>query len=451
MNRNESSVRRALQGVCRSAVVLATMFFAASPLLAQMPSITSVTIAYGSTNTITIIGTNFEPKTSPDPTVVLDTTALKVTSFSNTKIVATTTTQIGAGSYLLTVTNCLKNAETFDVTWGAVGPQGPAGTPGAKGATGSAGPAGATGSAGPAGATGSAGPAGATGSAGPAGATGAAGTTGATGAAGTTGAAGATGVTGGTGATGPTGAAGTTGATGATGASGATGATGDTGATGATGPAGTGSISAVCSNLFPTQSMAVCAASLGFDKMVFVTVGTYLGNMTASAGTNGATYTQTLTGVAGGNADCQAEANAAGLPGIYKAWLSDSLGNSPSTTFNQSTVPYVTPNSGLTHVAENWSGLTSGNIENAIGYTATGATVSNALNGVWTGTLATGLPAPNSCTNWTDGTLPLDTGSTGVGAPPHNLINSDWSYDTSAAGNECAGQYGLFPLFCFQQ
>jgi hypothetical protein len=76
-----------------------------------MPSIESVTIAYGSTNTITIMGTNFEPKNTPEPTVVLDTTTLTVTSFSNTKIVATTTTQFAAGSYLLTVTNCLKNAE----------------------------------------------------------------------------------------------------------------------------------------------------------------------------------------------------------------------------------------------------------------------------------------------------------------------------------------------------
>jgi hypothetical protein len=111
MNFNEANVCRALQGLCRSAVLLATMFFAASPLLAQMPSIESVTIAYGSTNTITIMGTNFEPKNTPEPTVVLDTTTLTVTSFSNTKIVATTTTQFAAGSYLLTVTNCLKNAE----------------------------------------------------------------------------------------------------------------------------------------------------------------------------------------------------------------------------------------------------------------------------------------------------------------------------------------------------
>ena len=56
MNRNTASVRRALRGACLCAVVLATMFLAASPSFAQMPSITGVTIAYGSTNTITIIG-----------------------------------------------------------------------------------------------------------------------------------------------------------------------------------------------------------------------------------------------------------------------------------------------------------------------------------------------------------------------------------------------------------
>lgn len=56
MNCNEANVRRALPGVCRSAAVLATMFLAASPLLAQMPTITRVTIAYAppnATNTIT--------------------------------------------------------------------------------------------------------------------------------------------------------------------------------------------------------------------------------------------------------------------------------------------------------------------------------------------------------------------------------------------------------------
>src|ERR1700721_4049151 len=157
MNCKEASVRRAFRGACQCAVVLATMFFAASPSFAQMPSITGVTITYGSTNTITIVGTNFEPKTTPNPTVVLGATAVTVTSFTNTKIVATTTTQFSPGSYLLTVTNCLKNAETFDETGGADGPQGPAGAPGAKGATGSAGAAGPAGAKGATGASGSAG------------------------------------------------------------------------------------------------------------------------------------------------------------------------------------------------------------------------------------------------------------------------------------------------------
>jgi Protein of unknown function (DUF1554) len=186
--------------------------------------------------------------------------------------------------------------------------------------------------------------------------------------------------------------------------------------------------------------MAVCAASLGFNKIVFVTAATYFGNLTATAGTNGATYTQTLTGVAGGNADCQLEAGQAGLPGTYKAWLSDSLGNSPATTFNQSTVPYVTLDTNLTTVAPNWSGIISGTLTNPIAYYPNG---SSALDASWTGTAANGTPTGANCNNWTDDTVSY-SGLTGQNAQ----TVYPW---TDANTYPCSAPSYSFNLYCFQQ
>lgn len=162
---------------------------------------------------------------------------------------------------------------------------------------------------------------------------------------------------------------------------------------------------------------------------MFATAGTYNGN---------------LGGVAGANAICQAEANTAGLPGTYKAWLSDSLGNSPSTTFSQSTVPYVLTD-GHTQFAANWSTLITGTISNNITLTANG-TPTTTESHFWTNTNDNGTPTDNnsaqSCGNWTDITDAAQTG-TNFGA------TALWTVDAAAP-------YGCAPatpvgLYCFQQ
>jgi hypothetical protein len=176
-------------------------------------------------------------------------------------------------------------------------------------------------------------------------------------------------------------------------------------------------------------------------KIVFDTNATFIGNLTATAGTNGATYTQTASGVAGGNADCQAEAAAAGLPGTYKAWLSDSLGNSPAATFSQSTVPYVTPDPGFTQVASNWTQLTSGTLSAGIDYTAGGNFIEEG-NYVWTGSNANGTPSTNNCNNWTS-TSNNDIGDQG------NITDTGSTW--SLSGNEPCGGDILDHLVCVQQ
>jgi hypothetical protein len=217
---------------------------------AQLVPLIEKAVVNSTAGTVTIEGSGFA--TSKKPTVFLGGVQLTVTSFSATTIVASTAAVTTPGSYLLVVNDDVLPG-LFEVTLGAVGPQGamglqgpigPAGPAGATGAAGSIGPAGATGSIGPAGATGSIGPAGATGSIGPAGATGSIGPAGATGSIGPAGATGSIGPAGATGSIGPAGATGSIGPAGATGSIGPAGATGSigpagaTGATGATGPMG---------------------------------------------------------------------------------------------------------------------------------------------------------------------------------------------------------------------
>ena len=176
--------------------LLAAILFTAAlqPLRADTnsPSITGVAVNYAG-NTLTISGSNLLGQSGAGgASVTLANTALTILSSSATTVTAgfpaaSPPSSFAPGSYSLSVVFLKRDGKpdtdtthqaTFEVTLGAVGPQGPAGPQG------SAGPAGPQGPAGPAGAKGATGPAGPTGSAGP---QGPAGTNGVTGPAGTTG------------------------------------------------------------------------------------------------------------------------------------------------------------------------------------------------------------------------------------------------------------------------
>ena len=89
------------------------------------------------------------------------------------------------------------------------------------------------------------------------------------------------------------------------------------------------------------DALAPAVCTLSPRKLVFVTSAAYDGN---------------LGGLSGADAKCNAAAASAGLPGTYKAWLSDSTA-SPSTRFTQSAVlPYRRVDGTL--VARNWADLT---------------------------------------------------------------------------------------------
>src|SRR5690606_18172610 len=75
-------------------------------------------------------------------------------------------------------------------------------------------------------------------------------------------------------------------------------------------------------------------------------------------------HTGSIGGVNGADNICNQRAQAAGLPGTYMAWVSTVSGGSPSTRFVKSTVPYFMVTG--TKVADNWTDLTDGSLDNAI-------------------------------------------------------------------------------------
>ncbi len=174
-------------------VVLFSLISALSFGVVLPVTIDSASINY-TANTITVTGQGFCAN-SKLPTVIFNLTQLKLvtTVCSNTSVVANLPAQ-AQGSYKLTVTNGSAGSTTFEVTYGAVGPQGPIGLTGASGATGAAGPTGATGQQGLTGATGATGPQGPIGLTGAIGAAGPAGSQGPQGVQGSVGPAGASGI-----------------------------------------------------------------------------------------------------------------------------------------------------------------------------------------------------------------------------------------------------------------
>jgi len=134
------------------------LMFSALSFAQNIPAVYSASINY-TAHTITIFGSGFS-----SPTVVFDGGMLTVRAASGSEIIANLPVK-APGTYLLTVTDSDKSATTFDVTYGAVGPQGATGATGPEGPKGAAGATGATGPQGPAGPAGATGLTGATGAA----------------------------------------------------------------------------------------------------------------------------------------------------------------------------------------------------------------------------------------------------------------------------------------------
>ncbi len=151
-------------------------------------------------------------------------------------------------------------------------------------------------------------------------------------------------------------------------------------------------------------------------------------------------------GLAGADAICEAHAQAAGLPGTFMAWLSDST-RSPATRFTKAAGPYQRPDG--VAIAASWADLTTrcpGNQGSAcllapLNQTETGATVADGEQvATSTNTAGTLRHATNNCQLWTDDASSM--GSHGV----VGATNAEWTVRTNSLSCHL-----LYRLYCFQQ
>ncbi len=191
--------------------------------------------------------------------------------------------------------------------------------------------------------------------------------------------------------------------------------------------------------IFPLCNGGVCIKAPG-PKIVFVTESRYDGN---------------LGGLAGADAICQGEAEAAGLRGTFKAWLSDRDAG-PATRFNKGDTSYVLAGTGDT-IAGNWSDLTDGTIAVAISRTASGAVAPGdspypGYYWAWTNTNAFGTPAGpgvphrDSCMDWSE-SIPHIAGLYGQ----YQERRTDTRGWTASPTGLVASCEQALRLYCFQQ
>ena len=173
-------------------------------------------------------------------------------------------------------------------------------------------------------------------------------------------------------------------------------------------------------------------------KYVFLTDGDYNGN---------------LGGFWGAAEICQAEADAAGLPGEYLPWLGtastcNEFGAYPDCAFTKDGMPYRRVD--LVAVASDWADLTDGSLLSPINVTATGQVRDEGYLAVWSNVLADGTRKsnylPDYCgqyfhdgpdyASWMGWYGPLD--------PP----DEDYYWTDAPIIWACSM---LAPLYCFQQ
>lgn len=163
----------------------------------------------------------------------------------------------------------------------------------------------------------------------------------------------------------------------------------------------------------PSPSSAPVSA-----RRVFITSTTYNGN---------------LGGLAGGDQKCQTRADAAGLSGTWKAWLSDD-NTSVSDRLTHNNDQYVRLDGQA--IANNWDDLIDGSLIRPININESGVLLGDGFS-VWTGTTAAGISSTD-CSSWSS-----TSGSGRRGS--YNATNSDWTY---LGTTTCSVS---LHLYCFEQ
>jgi hypothetical protein len=165
-------------------------------------------------------------------------------------------------------------------------------------------------------------------------------------------------------------------------------------------------------------------------KKVFLSSATGNGNLASWPDAGG------KTGLAAGDAICQARAAAAGFANAanFKAWISDS--GTDARDRITSNGPWVRLDG--VKVADTKADLLDGFLFTSLSLTETGICLGN--YNVWTGTNDAGTSSCPCCTNWTDGTNGVrgfggNSGRAGLGWSLQFQLDCDFTYS---------------PLFCFE-
>ena len=158
------------------------------------------------------------------------------------------------------------------------------------------------------------------------------------------------------------------------------------------------------------------------DVRVFVTSQTYQGN---------------LGGADEADAKCQACADVAEIGGVWKAWICSSTTSATErlTHFDEN---YVRAVDG-TIIANNWSDLTDGSLDNAILKNENGVEV---IDYVWTGCYDDGTYVVAYCCDDWNSNDGLSSGPTGTS----NVTTNGWTYAGTSRG--CSGSRRLY---CFEE
>jgi len=163
-----------------------------------------------------------------------------------------------------------------------------------------------------------------------------------------------------------------------------------------------------------------------------------------------------LGGVTGADGVCQGRANAAGLAGTYKAWLSaGTYSSSPASRFTRSlSLPYVRTDG--VQIAANWADLTDGTLDapinvNEFGNSQTSPsmvysyTMTDGSNGLFGSSSEDCYGGDCHCNGWTS-TATQGNPTPGSAVGQVAKTNDDWT--DYSFGNFCGGSYGFY---CFQQ
>ena len=149
-------------------------------------------------------------------------------------------------------------------------------------------------------------------------------------------------------------------------------------------------------------------------------------------------YDGNLGGIAGADAKCQAAATAGSLSGTYLAWLSDGV-TDPASRF--SGVVSWQRTDGTT-VANDWSDLTDGTLDDAIYYDEFGNVLGGSAS-VASNVASNGFSKAGSlhCSGWTTSA----SGTGRVGLASFGGVSSAWTDLTSL------GCGAAMRLYCFEQ